>query len=74
VSTRVDRVIARSRAVGGDIVLFAHGHLLRALVARWIGLPVSGGQHFLLGPGSLSVLGYYRGIPAVKIWNGSLVD
>jgi broad specificity phosphatase PhoE len=74
VSTRVDRVIARSRAVGGDIVLFAHGHLLRALVARWIGLPVSGGQHFLLGPGALSVLGYYRGIPAVKIWNGSLVD
>jgi broad specificity phosphatase PhoE len=74
VSTRVDRVIARSRALGGDIVLFAHGHVLRALVARWIGLPVSGGQHFLLGPGTLSVLGYYRGIPAVKLWNGSLVD
>jgi broad specificity phosphatase PhoE len=74
VSTRVDRVIARSRAVAGDIVLFAHGHALRVLVARWIGLPAGGGQHFLLGPCSLSVLGYYRGIPAVRIWNGSLVD
>jgi broad specificity phosphatase PhoE len=74
VSARVDRVIARSRAVAGDIALFAHGHLLRALVARWIGLPVGGGQHFLLSPGTLSVLDYYRGIPAVRIWNGSVVD
>ena len=46
VGARVDRVIARSRAVAGDIALFAHGHVLRVLVARWIGLPVSHGQHF----------------------------
>ena len=72
VSARVDRVIARSRAVDGDIALFAHGHLLRVLVARWIGLPAGGGQHFLLGTGTLSVLGYYRDIPAVRIWNRSL--
>ena len=72
VSVRVDRVIARSRAVDGDIALFAHGHLLRVLVARWIGLPAGGGQHFLLGTGTLSVLGYYRDIPAVRIWNRSL--
>jgi broad specificity phosphatase PhoE len=39
VSARVDRVIARSRAVDGDTVLFAHGHVLRVLLARWIGLP-----------------------------------
>ena len=74
VGARVDRVIARSRAVGGDIALFAHGHLLRVLVARWIGLPVAGGQHFQLGTGTLSVLGEYRGIPAVSIWNGPLID
>ena len=61
VGARVDRVIARARAVDGDIALFAHGHVLRVLVARWIGLPAGGGQHFLLDTGTLCVLGYYRG-------------
>ena len=74
VGERVDRVIARSRAVSGDLVLFAHGHVLRVLVARWIGLPVAGGQHFLLNTGTLCVLSYYREIPAVRIWNGPLID
>src|SRR5262249_10381937 len=57
VGTRVDRVVARSRAVDGDIALFAHGHVLRVLAARWIGLPAGGGQHFLLDTGTLCVLG-----------------
>jgi len=74
VGARVDRVIARSCAVDGDVALFAHGHVLRVLVARWIGLPAGGGQHFLLGTGTLCVLGYYREIPAVRIWNGPLLD
>ena len=74
VGARVDRVIARSRAVDGDIALFAHGHVLRVFAARWIGLPPSGGQHFLLNTGTLCVLGYYREIPAVRIWNGPLLD
>jgi probable phosphoglycerate mutase len=74
VGARVDRVIARSRAVDGNAVLFAHGHVLRVFVARWIGLPVGSGQHFLLNTGTLSVLGYYRNIPAVRIWNGPLLD
>ena len=74
VGARVDRVIARSRAVEDDVALFAHGHVLRTLVARWIGLPAGGGQHFLLGTGTLCVLGYYREIPAVKIWNAPLID
>ena len=39
VGARVDRVIARSRGADGDIALFAHGHVLRVFVARWIGLP-----------------------------------
>jgi len=43
-------------------------------VARWIGLPPGGGQHFLLNTGTLCVLGYYRKIPAVGIWNGPLLD
>ena len=71
---RVDRVIARSRAVDRDIALFAHGHVLRVLVARWIGLPAGCGQHFLLDTGTLCVLGDYRGIPAVRVWNGPLID
>jgi broad specificity phosphatase PhoE len=49
-----------------------HGHVLRVFVARWIGLPPGGGQHFMLNTGTLSVLGNYRGAPAVRIWNGSL--
>jgi len=73
VGARVDRVIAQSRAVDGDIALFAHGHALRVLAARWIGLPAGGGQHFLLDTGTLCVLGYYREIPAVRIWNGPLI-
>jgi broad specificity phosphatase PhoE len=74
VGARVDRVIARSRAVDGDTALFAHGHVLRVFVARWIGLPADSGQHFLLNTGTLCVLGYYRKIPAIQIWNGPLLD
>jgi len=71
-SARVDRVIARARAAAGDVALFAHGHVLRALVARWIGSPAGAGQHFLLDTGTLCVLGYYRDVPAIKVWNGPL--
>ena len=73
VGARVDRVIARARAVAADVAVFAHGHVLRVLAARWLGLPAGAGQHFLLDPSTLSVLGDYRGLPAVKIWNGPLI-
>ena len=72
IGARVDRVIARARAAYGDVALFAHGHVLRVLVARWIGLPAGGGQHFLLDTGTLCILGDYRGVPAVKVWNGPI--
>jgi hypothetical protein len=49
-----------------------HGLVLRVLVARGIGLSAGGGQHFLLGTGTLCVLSYYRDIPAVRVWNRSL--
>jgi broad specificity phosphatase PhoE len=74
VGARADRVIARVHAVEGNVALFAHGHLLRVLVARWIGLPARAGEHFLLDTGSLCILGYYRDIPAVKVWNGPLPE
>ena len=62
-------MIARARAAEGDVALFAHGHVLRVLVARWLGLPPAAGQHFLLDTGTLNVLSYYRGVPAIKTWN-----
>ena len=67
VAARVDRVSVQSRAVDGDAVLFAHGHVLRVLAARWIGLSALGGQHFVLRTGAVSVLGFYREIPAVRV-------
>jgi len=72
IGARVDRLIARVRDVDGDVALFAHGHVFRVLVARWIGLPPAGGQHFLLETATVSVLDYYRDAPAVKMWNAAL--
>jgi probable phosphoglycerate mutase len=74
VGARTDRVIARVRAAKGDVALFAHGHVLRVLVARWLGLPAAVGQHFLLDTGTLSLLSDYRGTPVVTRWNMPLVD
>ena len=72
VGARVDRVIARVRAVEGHVALFAHGHIFRVFAARWLGLPATAGCHFLLDTATLNILGYYRGIPAVKRWNAML--
>src|SRR5262245_6789370 len=72
VGARVDRILAWARAADGDVALFAHGHVLRVLGARWLGLPPIAGQHFLLNTGTVSVLAYYHGMPAVRIWNGHL--
>jgi probable phosphoglycerate mutase len=74
VAARVDRVVARARAADGDVALFAHGHVLRVLGARWIGLAPLEGQRFLLDTGTLCVLGQYRDAAAIRIWNGPLVD
>ena len=73
VGARVDRVIARVRAVEGHVALFAHGHIFRVFAARWLGLPATAGCHFLLDTATLNILGYYRGIPAVKRWNAPLI-
>ena len=74
VGARVDRVIARARAAEGDVALFAHGHVLRVLAARWIGLLAGVGQHLLLDTCTLCVLGYYRDNPAVRVWNGPFTE
>jgi broad specificity phosphatase PhoE len=69
VAARADRVIARARAAAGDTLLFAHGHLLRILGARWIGAPPTAGQHLLLSTAAVSVLGWERETPALARWN-----
>ena len=67
VGRRVDRVIA---SLGeGDVALFAHGHVLRVLAARWIGLEPEAGALLALGTGTLSVLGYERETRVVTRWN-----
>ena len=73
VGDRADRIIARARGEPGNVVLFAHGHLLRVLAARWLGFGASVGRHFLLDTGTLNILGYYQGIPAIKRWNWTVV-
>jgi broad specificity phosphatase PhoE len=74
VGVRVDRVIARLRAASGDAVLFAHGHVLRVLAARWLGLAPGAGAHFLLDTATLCVLSAEHGVAALKRWNVSPCD
>jgi len=69
VGRRVDRVIARARQADGDTLCVAHGHLLRVLTARWLGLPPVGGRLFGLDAGAVSVLGWEHTTPVVLHWN-----
>ena len=73
VAARADRVLVKIRETEGNVALFAHGHILRVLAARWIYLSASYGEHFLLDTATVNVLGYYRESPAFKIWNAPLV-
>jgi broad specificity phosphatase PhoE len=69
VGVRVDRVIARLRPLRGDAALFAHGHVLRVLAARWLGFAPSAGAHFLLDTAARCVLNSSGGVAAIKHWN-----
>jgi broad specificity phosphatase PhoE len=69
VSARCDRVIAEVLASDGDIALVAHGHILRALAARWIEEPVAFGGRLFLSTGTLSVLGFEREVRVMRSWN-----
>lgn len=69
VSARLDRVVARCRGVSGDVLLFGHGHGLRALAARWLGLSVSEGRLLRLDTGTISALGHEREVPILVRWN-----
>jgi probable phosphoglycerate mutase len=72
VSARADRLIAKLQALEGNVALFSHRQFGCVLAARWIGLPVIEGQHFALGPASLSILGHEESHPKTRVialWN-----
>ena len=69
VAGRADRVIARAGAAGGDVVLFAHGHVLRVLTARWCELDPREGRRFPLETGTTCVLGREHEYRGVRLWN-----
>lgn len=73
-SERIDRVVARVAAADTRALVFAHGHSLRAVAARWLGLPVAQGRMFDLDTATVSILGFYREDPVVVRWNAPSAD
>lgn len=69
VAARVDRVIAAARDAGGTTLVVAHGHVLRVLTARWLGLAAQDGRLFRLDTATVSLLGYERETPVILAWN-----
>ena len=71
VAARADAVLARVRPLlaSGNVALVAHGHLLRILTARWLGLDPQHGRLFRLDTGTLSFLGTEHGGPVIAAWN-----
>jgi probable phosphoglycerate mutase len=71
VGERVDAVLGRVRPLldEGDVALVAHGHVLRVLTARWLGLEPSAGRLFALGTGTVSTLGTEHDRPVIAAWN-----
>jgi probable phosphoglycerate mutase len=71
IGARADRVVAKVRAIDGDVLLVSSAHFLRVLTARWLGLHPSAGQYFVASPAGLGCLGYEHDIsgPVVRLWN-----
>tara|TARA_R110002095_G_scaffold142965_1_gene123795 strand:- start:7072 stop:7683 length:612 start_codon:yes stop_codon:yes gene_type:complete len=71
VAARADRIIKRLRAADGNSLLFAHGHLLQILAARWVGLEAMAGRYFLLSTTAMNILGYHHDHddPVIRLWN-----
>ncbi|MDX3831794.1 histidine phosphatase family protein [Streptomyces europaeiscabiei] len=68
-SARADEVVAWARGEDRDVLVFAHGHILRCIAARWLGLDLDFAARIRLNPTSLSVLGWAYGDPAIESWN-----
>ena len=71
IGRRVDAVVRRIREADGDVAVFAHGHVLRVLAARWLDLPATAGRDFALHTATLSILGWERENPVIERWNAS---
>jgi probable phosphoglycerate mutase len=69
VAARADRVVEQARQTAGDTIVFSHGHLLRVLAARWVGLHPQAGTHLALATASVSTLGWEREIPVIESWD-----
>lgn len=72
VGARADRLLARLRALDGEVILFSHGHFGRVLGARWMRLPVAAGARLELSPAGHSILGFEHDDPAAPVivrWN-----
>jgi len=69
VGVRVDRILSEVRAMDGDVALFAHGHVLRILAARWLHAAPSFGERLALSTASVSVLGREHAAEVIWLWN-----
>lgn len=69
IEARADLALERVREAAGDVLVFAHGHILRVLAARWLSQPAAFGAHLALSAGALSTLGYERETEVLREWN-----
>lgn len=69
IADRLDEVIEDVRRLDGPSLIFGHGHALRALAVRWLGLEVVLGKYLVLGTATLSVLGWDKSYPVIERWN-----
>jgi probable phosphoglycerate mutase len=69
IGARADGVVRDLREVDGDVLIFAHGHILRVITARWLGYPPGDGMHFSLGTATLSIVGSEREAASIWRWN-----
>ncbi len=69
VGARVDPLVDELKGSEGEVALFAHGHVLRVLAARWVELPPEAGARLWLATATVSVLGFERETATVRRWN-----
>ena len=72
VAARADRFIARVGGLGGDVLAFSSGHIIRMIAARWLRLPPLAGKFFYCQPASVGQLAFEhdnRDEPIIRKWN-----